>query len=921
MNKFKFLALGVTLAVLLVLAYAGPGRIDQARLRAWVAPELERALRQGVAVDGAIDFALLPRPMVKVRQVKVARDGKLIADMPEIEANLKLWPLLMGKLEPDSLVLSRPDIHLEALPAPPSRTSAIPAPGPAPDTAAVDATPPSNDVSSKSGLGVPRAIGRVVIEKGSLTLPEIGGQQLHLAPVDLQIVTADDAVSISGRVMAGQTGIHIEGDAHWLGGVLQATALTLRVDGGAVLHWTGQGDPLSGDHPLTGKLSARLDDPATLLGDMAAVPVGLAGDVTIKPGQVEANNLLLSIGDAELRGDGRLDTGDMPRATLTLHAATLDLQKGAPPSKPASPAAAPRVPPPPALATPAKAPAAPSAAKQSFPLLGRTSVELSLSADQILWRGQVLQDARLGLTAANGEITLNQAVVTLPGNSQVSLVGNVVSSDVGEASFDGAFEAKSDDFRALLRWANLDPLRVPEDRLRSVRLAGHVKGDLTQITLEGVRIKADSSQIDLSAVVRPGPRLSFGVTFALDQLNADAYWPANPPAASGSAAAAGPVPGDLPPPEPGKSQDFGIDAEIHGKVGRLAWHGQTAQDLALDIALSPEGAVMRSVTVADLAGAQASFSGTLSRAADGLRLDHGKAMVHSRDIARTARMLGAELPFDGQVDISADINGPLASPSLVLTAPMLNAGKTWFDHVSLDLSLPPGKLAFDHVTAGLYGGQLTGQASLARDGGASSLHLALAGGQMKKALIEAADMGLADGELSGEATLTSAGKSDAELKANLAGTMSVAVKNGEIKGFDLKAANDRLNGKDGIGGLLALLSAGLTGGETHFSALTASAKADHGVIVSNDIALIAEGGDAKGAATVSLPADTIDSHIDFRFANAHDAPPLSMRLQGSLKSPHRYLDVKPLQQWLADHGIKTGKPKDVLKGLLQGLVK
>jgi hypothetical protein len=46
-----------------------------------------------------------------------------------------------------------------------------------------------------------------------------------------------------------------------------------------------------------------------------------------------------------------------------------------------------------------------------------------------------------------------------------------------------------------------------------------------------------------------------------------------------------------------------------------------------------------------------------------------------------------------------------------------------------------------------------------------------------------------------------------------------------------------------------------------------------------------------------------------------------MRLTGSLQSPRRFLDIKPLQQWLADHGVKGGKPKDVLKNLLQGLVK
>jgi hypothetical protein len=282
---------------------------------------------------------------------------------------------------------------------------------------------------SKSGLAAPKAIGRVVIEQGSVTLPEIGGQAVRLSPVDLQIVTAEDAISVSGRIAAAGTGMRVDGDAHWVEGMLQATAVTLKVDGGAVLHWTGQGDPLSADHPLAGKLSARLDDPATLLAGMPAVPMGLAGDLTVKPGRVEARNLLLSIGDAELRGEGHFDAGEAPRVTLALHAATLDLQKGAAaPAASSAPPGGPQVPPPPSSA---KASGAKPANKYAIPLLRKTSVALALSADQILWRGQVLQDAKLALTAANGEITLDQATVTLPGNSQVSLVGSLVEGPRG----------------------------------------------------------------------------------------------------------------------------------------------------------------------------------------------------------------------------------------------------------------------------------------------------------------------------------------------------------------------------------------------------------------------------------------------------------------------------------------------------------
>ena len=911
MNKIKIIAVAAALGALLSAAYIAPRFVDQSSLRAWVGPELQRALRQGVAIDGAIDFALLPRPMVQARQIRVTRQDRKIADIPEIEATLKIWPLLIGRMEPDQLVLSRPDIHLDALP--PANPPATGAPAAPPAPAGQSTAPAEAPVSAAAFKNfAPKDIGRVVIEKGSLSLPG-----LTLSPVDLKIVTGEDSLSLSGRLGAGRTGVQIDGDAHWLDGRLQSTNLALRVDGGTVLRWTGQGDPLSADHPLAGKLTARMDDPAALLGERApAVPIGFSGDLTIRPGQVDAANLLLTLGDAEFRGDGQFISGDMPHAALRLHAGTLDLAKmpSSSPARPApaAPAAGLSLPPPPALTPPAS-----PEPRRPLPFLHDASIQLSLSADQILWRGKILQDARLDMASVNGELTVNQAGVTLPGNSQISLVGSIAE----DSRFVGSFEAKSDDLRELLHWADLDPMRVPADRLRAARLAGHLRGDFDEITLEGVRLKLDSSILDFSAAIRPGPRPAVGLTFALDSLNGDAYWPPVAPAPEpGASAPAAESAGPAAPAPPPKKPGVGLDAEVHGHIGHLIWRGQNVNDVAIDSTFTADGIAVRSLTAGDLAGAQVSVTGAVSQTETGWRIDHAKANLHSRDIARTLRNLGVDLPLDGQADLSADLSGPWAQPAMTVSAPMLNIGKVYLDHVMVNVALPPGRVVFDHLTAGLYGGQLTGEGGIARDGGVSTLHLTLAGAQMKKALLEVADIGLADGEMAAAIDLTSSGK-PSEMEANLAGTGSLSVKNGQIHGFDLKAANDRLKGQQGIGGLLALLQAGLTGGDTHFSSLTGTAKAEHGVIVTNDVKLEAEGGDATGVANISLPADTIDAHADFHFANAHDAPPLTMRLQGALHSPHRYLDVKPLQQWLADHGVKTGKPKDVLKGLLQGLTK
>ena len=909
MSKFKIIAAVAALCALVLGAWLAPRFVDQNSLRAWIAPQLQRALRQEVTIGGAIDFAVLPRPMVQVRQIIVGPADHKTADIPEIEATLKLWPLLFGRLEPDQLVLSRPDIHLDGVSLPKAPSSMSPVAPAAPSAAPAKA--PATAAAFKNFT--PRDIGRVVIEKGTLVLPG-----LTLSPVDLKIVTSDDTLTLSGRIGTGQTGVQVDGDVHWLDGQLQASNLALRVDGGAVLRWTGQGDPLSADHPLIGKLTGHVQDPAVFFGEWAPpVPVALSGDLTAKPGQVDAANLVLSVGEADFHGDGHYGAGDTPNVALHLHAAMLDLAK-LPPSSPAKPApAAPAVvpaPPPPALV-----PSPPPQPHGSLPFLRDASLQLSVTVDQILWRGKILQDAKLDMTSLNGEVAVNQAELTLPGNSQLSLVGVIDQ----ETRLAGSFEAKSDDLRELLRWADLDPSHVPADRLRAARLAGHLKGDFDEITLEGVRLKLDSSVLDFSAAIRPGARPAMGLNFVLDSLNGDAYWPVVSPL-SESGPAAPPVldsAGLAPPPPPApKKSGIGLDAEVHGRVGHLIWRGQTVSDVALDASFAADGIAVRSLTAGDLAGAQASGSGTVSHTETGWRIDHGKATLHSREIGRTLKTLGVELPLDGQADLTADLNGLLYQPTIAVTAPLLNLGKAYLDHVAVTLSLPSGRVVFDHLTAGLYGGQLTGEGSIARDGSPSTLHLQLANAQMKKALLEVADIGLADGEMSGRIDLDTVGK-PSEMEANLAGTGSIAVKNGTIHGFDLKAANDKLKGKEGVGGLLALLAAGVTGGDTHFSSLTGTAKADHGVIVANDLKLDAEGGDATGVANINLPADTIDAHADFHFANAHDAPPLTMRLQGALHSPHRYLDVKPLQQWLADHGVKTGKPKDVLKSLLQGLTK
>jgi hypothetical protein len=626
------------------------------------------------------------------------------------------------------------------------------------------------------------------------------------------LTAVDAALSLSGD------SILLKGHAQWrdLGFALAASS----GPGGreAAVHFDHGGEialRLPQTPAAPGRLSVKLPDLAALDARLPAIPASATADLQWQEDDIAADNLQAVVGDVDWHGKARVTPSTGPRVELSLRSTLADLDRLKNPAVALAPAA--------------------------LALVPGIAAEVGIGIDQMIWRGKALQDVRLSLQSVHGETSIRSANVTLPGNSEVALAGTIAAGP----RLEGSFEAKSDDLRQLLRWAGIEPEGVPADRLHVARLAGDVKASADEISLERVRLKFDSSLLDLSATYRPGPKPALGLSFALDSLNADAYWPQKRKSA-------------VPPPIPaegGAAQPAAasaLDADVSGRIGRLSWRGAVARDLAL-----------------------------------------------------AARWNGESMDAKG----------------LSASAATLDFGKTRLDSVKADLAFAGDRVSFDHLSASLYGGELSGAGTLVPDSGAFTLHLALAQAQMRQALLDAADIGLADGVLEGETDLASAGHVPAELQAHLNGSARLSVRDGLIRGFDLKAADRALAEKPGIGGLIALLQAGLTGGATRFSLLSGSARITDGVIVSDDLKLQADGGFAAGAARVDLLGDSVDAHADFRFQSAADAPPLVMRLTGPLQSPRRFLDVKPLQQWLAEHGVKGAKPKDVLKGLLQGLVK
>lgn len=207
-----------------------------------------------------------------------------------------------------------------------------------------------------------------------------------------------------------------------------------------------------------------------------------------------------------------------------------------------------------------------------------------------------------------------------------------------------------------------------------------------------------------------------------------------------------------------------------------------------------------------------------------------------------------------------------------------------------------------------------------------------------KALFQAAEFDIATGILSFGMDLSARGRSQFDMIKALSGSGKIDVVDGVVKGFDLKRASENLKNVNQLGGLLGVLSGAMEGGETKFSSLKGTFEITKGIMITNDLALIADAGAGNARGFVNLPKWHMDMFADFRLTEHASAPAFRVRAVGPPDNPRRLFDFQALQGWVLQRGIggliqnlvpganKSGgsqqqqqpKPEDIIRGLLKG---
>jgi len=205
-----------------------------------------------------------------------------------------------------------------------------------------------------------------------------------------------------------------------------------------------------------------------------------------------------------------------------------------------------------------------------------------------------------------------------------------------------------------------------------------------------------------------------------------------------------------------------------------------------------------------------------------------------------------------------------------------------------------------------------------------NMSIDLSGANIHEALVKAAGVDAVTGQAGFNGQFSAAGHSQKAMISRLSGKANFAAENGIVQGVDLQRLSDRLKTLDKTVDFLSLINATMNGGETAYSRLGGTFNVQNGVARSDDLSATLQAGAGSGRAVVDLPRWLVDMTASFRLTEHPKAPPIGLVLRGPLDAPQRDVKSKDMEKFVAQRVGGTlirkllGKKAGGLGSLLTG---
>ncbi len=750
------------------------------------------------------------------------------------------------------------------------------------------------------------------------------------ANVDLGV----DAVSWQRGVMRK---VRLEAAAE--GAKLDIKRFGALLPGGADVSVAGNLDMVAALPRFVGTVRANADNLRDLLRWAGVAVEGVPADrlrratiqsrLEVDDTAVEVRSLDLTFDASHVTGAATVAVRDRLALGARIAIDQLNLDAYLSPSQPVA-----GVQPPPAAAAPPAVPAAPSPAEPASGLTRVTPLRaiadalvsfdanIDASVDSLIWRTQPIRKVRVTGTLQNRDLTLRELSVNDLGGAQGKLSGYFQGIGTQEPKTQFAFDMRGPELGRVLRL--LSTSAASADTFGAFSLGGEVDRQANQFSLD-TDVEVGGGKLHVAGTSPKADTWTFTANLEhpsfnrLMRLVSTRYRP-----------------------EGGELGPVKFDGTVDWSAGSAVMKGFSAAigsvtvggDLAVALAARPK--VTATLTLNDLAldkfmpaRQTASLDERGSTLLPGIMLAQAGALP-PRNNERWSR---APVDLDFLTPLDADVS--VAGKSL--------SWASWrLDDPQVKLALKNSVLSVMRVSGRLFGGALAATGSIdASSNPRFRVAAQLAGADFKQALSPAGVSRL-EGRFDLDASLTTEGASPRDLISRLEGTVSLRGRDGTIDGVNIPAVNQRLTQVKGIGDLAAMLKVA-TGGSTHFSKLEGSFKVADGVARSDDLHIVADGGDGSGTATMDLPNWAVFSRTDIRVMGVPGTPPLGVTIKGPMEQPDWSLDFSAIMRAFAaravDHLLGPGvteqsgaadgdqpqgdqpkriKPKDILRDLLKG---
>lgn len=969
-SRIIVLALAGLIAVAAAASWLVPGYLDWNRYRGEIEAFASAAIGRPVRIGGAITLHLLPEPTLTAAQLQVedAGDGAALSARG-LQLRVALGPLLAGRLDARSVVLDGPDLRI-AWPLPP-------------------------------GLLLHRPAwlrtATVAIRDGTL---RVGG--LTFSHADAELATDRDTGTLTAAGAAALGGHTWRFTARLARpGRDGAAGIEATLDGEGQLQNTGGrvSGTIAADGTLAGRVSGRGRNLA-LLVPAPAVAWQASGSLSAAGGLLVADDLALDLGGSPARGVLALRVGKEARLDLALAASRLDLDAWLPVL-----ARAPHTVLPTGIDLSAEAATLAGGVLQhlrgGFDLAGGTThvrdLSVSLPGDaRVTLHGSTTSgisgfDGSATLTAPDLHATLQWLAPFAPGllaaiphgalrqadmAAHVTLATGQVSLTGLHGSLDGAAVAGG------LGWhAGAPPLLSADltfDRLRldpwlpspgtlatSYPWPGvqrHFAGLDADLTVHAPHASWAGLALDAFALAahfdRHGAKIERlsahgqGVALSLSgQIGAAGRMTDGTLTATASDAAV--LRSWLPETWPGRALLSGaaslrlhatglpaaLALRVAARLGDLRFDAQPMVNLpsgrwAGPVTLRHPGAARLLTALAGVNPESWLGEGSLSLVTEAavtpgeISLSNIALTAGALHLSGAASLRFAAMPWRIMGTFRAD---PLTVPAVPWHASQplpLGALRGWEAGITVEASqilvgrapaLGPARLALgvrngvarlDLADAHLADGVLSGHATLnsAADPPAMQVDARLTGAQLDGPLL-GSPLDLTTGTTTAQMALSARGYSPAALLSTLSGTAAATLRDGVVAGFDLAGAGSVLSVPAGAGTRETGARAALGGGQTAFSALDLAATLRDGVATVSAAHLTGPSGTATAAGSVDLSGQTLDLHLALQPNTPAGAPSLGVTLEGPTNAPRRAADLAALTRWtLAQDGAALPVP-------------